>query len=377
MGKGGKYLAKKPVAKKKKKSILSKILIGILIILLLIVGGVVFYINHLMNLVSRPDDVVIKPAESITASVPTQETLATEETTEGTTSPEDTWPEIVSDENITNFMLVGNAYRPGEEYYITDTMILVSINRETKTLTLTSLMRDMCLVWPQYTDTLGRPHSGNNRINMAYNMGYSWTQNKQDSMDVLESIVQHNFGIPVERTVEVDFELFDKITELLGGVEVELNQAEIDYLRENYPASNTAKTLEPGMCELSPYLTLCYARMRKVGHGDYDRTERQRIVITKMIEKLKDMNILKIHKLFTEILPMITTDMTNTEIMNYAWEFIPMLKDLKIQSQRIPFEGNEVSVVRDGDYMIAPRDLKATARQLQESIGMTVGEAVN
>ena len=377
MGKGGKYLAKKPVAKKKKKSILSKILIGILIILLLIVGGVVFYINHLMNLVSRPDDVVIKPTESITASVPTQETLATEETTEGTTSPEDTWPEIVSDENITNFMLVGNAYRPGEEYYITDTMILVSINRETKTLTLTSLMRDMCLVWPQYTDTLGRPHSGNNRINMAYNMGYSWTQNKQDSMDVLESIVQHNFGIPVERTVEVDFELFDKITELLGGVEVELSQAEIDYLRENYPASNTAKTLEPGMCELSPYLTLCYARMRKVGHGDYDRTERQRIVITKMIEKLKDMNILKIHKLFTEVLPMITTDMTNTEIMNYAWEFIPMLKDLKIQSQRIPFEGNEVSVVRDGDYMIAPRDLKATARQLQESIGMTVGEAVN
>ena len=377
MGKGGKYLAKKPVAKKKKKSILSKILIGILIILLLIVGGVVFYINHLMNLVSRPDDVVIKPAESITASVPTQETLATEETTEGTTSPEDTWPEIVSDENITNFMLVGNAYRPGEEYYITDTMILVSINRETKTLTLTSLMRDMCLVWPQYTDTLGRSHSGNNRINMAYNMGYSWTQNKQDSMDVLESIVQHNFGIPVERTVEVDFELFDKITELLGGVEVELSQAEIDYLRENYPASNTAKTLEPGMCELSPYLTLCYARMRKVGHGDYDRTERQRIVITKMIEKLKDMNILKIHKLFTEVLPMITTDMSNTEIMNYAWEFIPMLKDLKIQSQRIPFEGNEVSVVRDGDYMIAPRDLKATARQLQESIGMTVGEAAN
>ena len=69
--------------------------------------------------------------------------------------------------------------------------------------------------------------------------------------------------------------------------------------------------------------------------------------------------------------------MTNAELMNYAWEFIPMLKDLKIQSQRIPFEGNEVSVVRDGDYMIAPRDLKATARQLQESIGMTVDEAVN
>ena len=380
MGKGGKYLAKKPVAAKKKKSVLSKILIGVLIFLLLAVGGVVLYINYLMNLVSRPDEQVTQPTESIQM---TQAATEAEETTVGTTSPEDTWPQVVSDENITNFMLVGNAYRPGEEYYITDTMILVSVNRETKTITLTSLMRDMCLVWPEYTDTLGKTHTGNNRINMAYNLAYkSWTGNKQDSMDLLESIVQYNFGIPVERTIEVDFELVEKIAEMLGGVEVELSQEEIDYLRENYPASNTAKTLEPGLCQLSPYLTLCYARMRKVGHGDYERTERQRVVITKMIEKLQNMNILKVHSLFTEILPMITTDMSNSEIMNYAWEFIPMLKDLKIQSQRIPFDGNEKSVVKtyeDGttDYMIAPANLAATAKQLQESIGMTVDESAN
>lgn len=376
MGKGGKYLAKKPVAaKKKKKKILPIILLVLLLIIVICVGAGVWYYNYLLNMISRPDDIIVPP--TTVAAVESEAPTEAEETTVVTTSPEDTWPQIVSDENITNFMLVGNAYRPGEEYYITDTMILVSVNRETKTITLTSLMRDMCLVWPQYTDTLGRPHSGNNRINMAYNMGYSWTQNKQDSMDVLESIVQYNFGVPVERTVEVDFALVEKIAELLGGVEVELSQEEIDYLRENYPASNTAKTLEPGMCRLSPYLTLCYARMRKVGHGDYERTERQRTVITKMIEKLKDMNILEINKLFQTVLPMITTDMSNKEITNYAFEFIPMLKDLKVQSQRIPFEGNEVSVVRDGDYMLAPRDLKETARQLQESIGMTPADAVN
>lgn len=372
MGKGGKYLAKKaPVAKKKKKKILPIILTVLLVIVAICVGVGVWYYNYLLNMITRPDDVVTVPTEAV---VVTEATEAVE-TTAGTTSPEETWPEIVSDENITNFMLVGNAYRPGEEYYITDTMILVSINRETKTITLTSLMRDMCLVWPKYVDTLGKEHSGNNRINMAYNMGYSWTKNKQDSMDVLESIVQHNFGIPVERTVEVDFALVEKIAELLGGVEVELSQEEIDYLRENYPASNTAKTLEPGMCQLSPYLTLCYARMRKVGHGDYERTERQRTVITKMIEKLKGMNILEINNLFQTVLPMITTDMSNKEITNYAFEFIPMLKDLKIQSQRIPFEDNERSVVKtyeDGttDYMIAPGDLEKTAKQLQESIGM-------
>ena len=379
MGKGGKYLAKKPVAaKKKKKSVLSKILIGILIVLLLAVGGVVLYINHLMNLVSRPDDVVAKPAESTAAVVQTEEVPVTEaeETTVGTTSPEDTWPEIKSDENITNIMLVGQAAREGEQHLISDTMILVSVNRETKTITLTSLMRDMCLVWPKYVDTQGKEHSGNNRINMAYNMGYHWTGNKQDSMDVLESIVQYNFGVPVERTVEIDFQLFMDIIDVLGRVEVDISQEEYDYLLEN---ANWVEDcgIHVGVNELCGYHALCYARIRKIGHGDYDRTERQREVITSILNNLKDMNILKIHSMFTQILPKITTDMTNSEMMNYAWEFIPMLKDLKIQSQRIPFDGNEMSVVRDGDYMIAPRDLKATARQLQESIGMTVEGTTN
>ena len=195
-------------------------------------------------------------------------------------------------------------------------------------------------------------------------------------MDVLESIVQHNFGIPVERTVEIDFEIFQKVVDLLGGVTAHIDEAELKYLQDNY---NWMDTLTVGENNLSGYKALCYARMRKVGHGDYERTERQREVITSLLNKLKDMNILEIHKLFTEILPMITTDMTNKEITNYALELIPMLKDLKIQSQRIPFDGNETSVVKtyeDGttDYMIAPRDLKETARQLQKSIGMDVAE---
>jgi len=374
MGKGGKYLAKKaPVAKKKKKKILPMILMILLLIVALCIGAGVLYYNYLLGMISRPDDVKIPQATAAPVLQESQPALETEEPTVGTTSPEETWPEIVSDENITNFMLVGNAYRPGEEYYITDTMILVSVNREQKTITLTSLMRDMCLVWPQYVDTLGRTHTGNNRINMAYNMGYSWTKNKQDSMDVLESIVQYNFGIPVERTIEVDFKIAEDVINLLGGVEVDISQEELDYLLDNH--YEYFDDIEPGVNRLNGWPALCYARARKVGHGDYDRTDRQREVITSLLNKLKEKNILEIHKLFVEVLPMITTDMTNKEITNYAWEFIPMLKDLKIQSQRIPYDDNEISVVRDGDNMIAPRDLKETARRLQESIGMPVADA--
>lgn len=374
MGKGGKYLNKKAPAAKKpkgKKKLLSKILIGVLVFLLIIVGAVALYINHLMNLITRPDDVVVQPTETV-AVVETEATE--EEATVGTTTPEDTWPEIVSDKNITNILVVGQAARAGEEALIADTMILCSINRETKTLTLTSLMRDMRLVWPEYTDYQGKVHTGNNRINMAYNMGYRWANdNPRGGMEVLSSIIEYNFGVPVDNVVEVNFDMFSDIVDLLEGVTVHIDEAELEYLQKNY---NYMDKLTVGENNLSGYRALCYARMRKVGHGDYERTERQREVITNLIEKMKGFGILNIHKAFTHLLPNIITDMTNQEMTNYAFEFIPMLKDLKIQSQRIPFDGNEMSVshtYEDGtvDNMIAPRDLKATAKQLQESIGMT------
>lgn len=369
---------KKAASKKKKKKILPLILIILLLIVAICVGGGIWYYNHLLGMISRPGDSVSDlPTETyrVEETVPGETTLAAE-TEPVETSPEDTWPKVVSAENISNFMLVGQAAREGETHLISDTMILVSVNRDTKTITLTSLMRDMRLVWPKYTDTLGKVHTGNNRINMAYNMGYSWTKNKQDGMDLLESIVQHNFGVPVDRTVEIDFEVFREIVDLMGGVTVNVDEAELKYLQENY---KWMEEVTVGDYNMSGYKALCYARMRKVGHGDYERTERQREVISGLLNKLKGMNILEIHKLFTEVLPMITTDMTNKEITNYALEFIPMLKDLKIQSQRIPFDGNETSVTHtyeDGtvDYMIAPADLKATARQLQESIGMPAVE---
>jgi len=218
MAKGGKYLAKK--APKKKNKVLPIVLIVILVILAVVIGGVVWYYNHMLSMLTRPSDVTVP---TVTEEIPTMETIP-ETTVPVETSPEDTWPRIVSDENITNIMLVGNAIREGETYLITDTMILVSINREQKTVTLTSLMRDLRLVWPKYVDTNGRSHTGHNRINMAYNMGYSWTKNKQDSMDLLETIVSQNFGVEVDRTIEIDFGVFMKICDLVGGVTVNFNE---------------------------------------------------------------------------------------------------------------------------------------------------------
>lgn len=347
-------------------SVKKKIAAVVAVAILVAATAVILYWNYMLNRINRPEEVTVATSE--TQAEPT-------ETTEvPTTSPEDTWPQIVSDENITNIMLVGQAARAGETALIADTMILCSVNRAEKTLTMTSIMRDLRLVWPEFKDVNGKPHWGHNRVNMAYNMGYKWAgRNQLGGMELLASIVEYNFGVPVHHTIEVNFEVFQKIMEMMGGVDLELSEAEIKYLQDNYPASETGKHLKPGMNHLSPYLALGYARMRKVGNGDYERTERQRRVITLLIEKLRHMNLMEVHGLFMEVLPLITTDMTNQEITNYAFEWIPMLKDLKIQSQRIPFDGTGWSVAVDmGDYIDSQIDCNAkeNGRRLRESIGM-------
>lgn len=383
MGKGGKYLSKKAPAAKKQKKGKKKVLMIVLVVLLLlivvgIIGGVVYY-NYLINLISRPDDIVAPTNYADIGTMPTiPPEIIVDETGEASTtataSTEETWPTVVSDQNITNIMLVGQAAREGEEHLIADTMILCSINRETKTLTMTSLMRDLRLVWPEYIDINGKPHTGNNRINMAYNMGYRWAgNNSKGGMDVLAGIVEYNFGVKVDHTIEVNFNTFQQVMEMMEGVTVTINQEEIDYLQKNYPESNTAKTLEPGVVRLSPYLALGYARMRKVGHGDFERTERQRKVITSMLWELAHMNIFEINKMFTTLLPSIVTDMTNEQITNYALEFIPMIKDIKIQSQRIPFDGTYSSkmfeIEGQQDYQLVC-DAKKNGEMLRDSLGM-------
>lgn len=338
------------------------ILAALAVVLVVSVVGIISYYNHLLSLINRPEE-----------TVPPTETMAVTETTvPPTTSPEETWPEIISDQNITNILLVGQAAREGETARIADTMILCSINRETKTLTLTSLMRDLRLVWPEFLDADGKAHYGFNRINMAYNMGYKWAKGPQGGMKLLGSIIEHNFGVKVDHAIEVNFDVFQQVVELMDGVTVDLSEAEYDYLVKN---AKWTDDLTVGTNTLNGYHALCYARMRKVGNGDYERTERQRELISLLIDKMRQMNILEVLELFETALPMITTDMTNREITNYAFEFIPMLKDLTIQSQRIPFEGTYWGVLVEIEGQPVPDsqidcNAKENGRLLRQSIGM-------
>lgn len=346
-----------------KKITLIILLIVLILLIGLVIGGIIYY-NTVLNMMSRPDDVTVETLSDEEIN----KLLGLDITEEVTTSPEETWPEIVSDQNITNIMLIGQAAREGEDYRLSDSNILVSINRETKTVTLTSIIRDLLVQIPSYEGRGG----GRNRINVVYHLGSYYTGEKIDSMKMMEKCIQQNFGVKVDHTVEIDFEIFCQVVDLLGGVEIELSEEEVKFMKYNYNGYDLIRELKPGVNKLDGYCALCYARLRKVGNGDWDRTARQRLVITKLVDKLKNMGIMDVHELFKKVLPNIFTDMTNEEITNYAFELIPMLTGLTINSQTIPFEGTWWSKDLDPDgvhnYAIEC-DLAKNGKLLRESIG--------
>ena len=330
----GKYERPRP---KRGKKIFLTILLSLVV--LLGVAGVLGYryLNNMLDLITRVEvedrtDVTVDAGllgnfEETEAVMPTTETL---ETTEPVTVP--TEPAFVpSGMDIINVLVVGQAAREGETAHYADTMILVTVNKNTKTIYLHSFLRDTYVDMPDYKGN----HCGWNRINMVYHLGYLWG-GTGGSMENMNLCLKNNFGIEVDYNIEVDFEAFAKIVDVLGGVRVTLTEAEADYMNKD---GKTWQEVTPGENRLFGDAALVYARMRKAnGDGDSDirRTERQRTVVTAIIEKLRHRGFDALQELAQEVLPMVYTNMTNEQITTCMWEILPLLPELTIQTGTCP-----------------------------------------
>lgn len=230
------------------------------------------------------------------------------------TEPQPTEPDIYGD-HLVNILLVGQDRRPGEGRQRSDSMILVSFNKSTNTITLTSFMRDQYVQIPGY-----KP----NKLNAAYSFG---------GMKLLCQTLAKNFGVQVDGVVEVDFGGFKDIIDLLGGVEIKMTQKEVDYFN-----TFTDWNLVKGVNRLNGEQALAYARLREID-TDYRRAERQRTVVSALIEAYKSQPLNQLLGLLDDILPLITTNMTNTEILTYATDLFPMLSGAEMETLRIPVEG--------------------------------------
>ncbi len=311
-----------------------------LILLLTIVVGL--YLGKLMNLIGRDygSDQTTMSAEEYEEWLKSQQDTIGEDYSGEIIDPSDvTWAEntepIGEGEHIINILLIGQDRREGQGRQRSDAMILCTINRDDKTVTLTSFMRDMYVKIPGYRA---------NRINASYELG---------GMQLLDATLEQNFGVQVDGNVEVDFDGFMEVIDMLGGIDVDLKDYEANYLnrRGNWDVDDSTAgqwKLKEGVNHLTGEQALAYSRIRYVGNGDYERTERQRTVLNTMFEMCKDLSVRELNTLLQKLLPHLTTDMTNSEILGYTVNLFPMMSDLSITMQRVPADGTFSDAYIDG-----------------------------
>jgi LCP family protein required for cell wall assembly len=315
----GGYKVKKWDISHKTKKVLLIVLISVLsLILATLIAGFI-YMDSMLNLINK------NPDDSTMSSQEVSEFLKNEEDeidpsftgTAGTDSDEEelVYVPLNGDDNIINIMLIGQDRLPGEGRTRSDTMILLTVNKKTKEMTMTSFMRDMYVSIPGYEK---------NKLNATYAFG---------GMKLLNKTLAMNFGVHVDGNIEVDFDGFTKVVDMVGGIDIKLSSAEAAYLVKN------GHEAQAGMNHLDGAAALVYARDRSSGGSDFGRTQRQRNVLNLIFEKCKNMNLVQLNNLLTNILPMVTTDLSNKQILSYLSDVFPLLSGAEIKTQSIPANG--------------------------------------
>ena len=236
--------------------------------------------------------------------------------------------EALKEDGVINVLLIGNDSRNEGEDGRSDAMILLSISNETKSIHLTSLLRDIYVDIPGYDG---------NRLNAAYAYG---------GAELLLETIEANFDIEVNRYAQVNFQAFANLVDAVGGVDLELSNEEVKlvngYLWEYNILEGRAEGTDyldenlQGMLHLNGPQALAYCRNRYIG-DDFGRTERQRKVLSAMVENAPNA-LFNMDKVVSGIFSNVTTNLTQAECTLLSTQVAKFLTYDIIQSS-IPLKG--------------------------------------
>lgn len=261
-----------------------------------------------------------------------------------------------TDGDVYNVLLIGVDRRDDSWAGNSDSMILLSINREKKQLSLISLMRDTYVEIPEI---------GMDKLNAAHAYGAG---------PLLVETVSQNFEIDVDRYVRVDFEGMINIIDRIGKMQISMTDDEVivanDYIRAMCDSLDRDPEdyliPEGGTIECDGMRAVAYARIRYVGNYDYQRTERQRLIMTNLIQELSDMNLFEIYDTALDILPLVTHNIPESEIWSLLLQATELF-DYTIVQDRIPYDGLfENQKINEQDVLVP--EWEETIERLKDTI---------
>ena len=324
------------------------IAILVILILALILGGIYLWLDSVVGQTSDLEETV--------------QTLSSEELASelGEPDEEEIDPifeqaeDIFKGKDVVNILLVGQDRREHQKRQRSDAMIMCTINKSTKTLTMTSFLRDVWVYIPDHY---------NQRLNVAYLLG---------GFPLLNETLQYNFGVSADYNVEIDFSGFQKVIDLVGGVDIELTAAEVKYLNKYANrefGDHTEWNLKKGMCHLDGAQALAYSRIRKID-SDFSRTNRQRKVLKTLLEKAKLLDAKELYSLANSVLPLVRTDLDTPQVLGIIMDVFPVLGEMNVVSQRIPLKGQYSYAKKKGASVIvlSKKNVEAAKKLLAETM---------
>ena len=231
-----------------------------------------------------------------------------------------------------NILLLGGDSRSTDAYERTDSIIILSINREESLVKMTSVMRDTWVKIP------GRKY---NKINAANVFG---------GPELTVQTVNQCFGTDIEDYVIINMGDMATIIDLMGGIDLEISEAE---MKEINSGDNGGVQLgSAGMVHLNGKQVVTFTRIRYID-SDYKRVMRQQRVLLSMAEKAQNMDVDELSDIAADVNNILVSSMDKGELEDLAMAFMVMEVE-DVEQFRVPADGTFESGTYDGVWSIRP-----------------------
>lgn len=253
-----------------------------------------------------------------------------------------------------NIALFAVDRRTAEEAGNSDVIMIISIDKLSGKVKMSSIMRDT------YVQIEGH---GMDKINAAFAIG---------GPQLAIKTINQNFEMDIRDYLNVDFYSAARIVDALGGISINIKPEELPYLNnyldevaiyEKIPAVHLKNS---GLQLLNGKQTVAYTRIRAVGRGDYERTERQRNVLISIFNKMKNSGQQALPAFASQVLPNLETSMQQFTLLAFAGSVMNSQSKV-IDQARFPLDKESLGKTINNIWYLTT-DLKVTTRSLHRFI---------
>lgn len=256
--------------------------------------------------------------------------------------------DVFKDTNWVHYLLIGLDNRKDTfEGGRSDALMIFSVNDKDGRVVLSSMPRDT-LVYIR--------GKGYDKITHTYAYGRA---------KLLVETVERNFDIDIRHYFTINFAGMEKVVDALGGLEMELTQAESDHMLSFFEVGGT----KPGLNTLTGKQALTYCRIRKID-SDFERTRRQYDVLLAIYEKVKAMPAVKYPSLITAMYDYFYTDCSVAECIDIAQSLMSLGAE-SMENVKLITEESGTGRKINGTYYFIVKDLQETMKQWREYMGVT------